>query len=277
MSNPELMNQILTDRPALSRYRRRVKKSEGRLLREEAASELRERLDLVNRSFSSPVIVSAHPKFWKDAFNGDKSLKDGELHDIEAGAHDLAVHAMCLHWANDPVGQLIQMKRALRPDGLFLGICPGGQTMSELRSCLAQAEMEITGGMSPRVAPMAEIRDLGSLLQRAGFALPVADSITRRLSYSSPLHLVHDIRKTGESNALESRLRHFTRRGIFDRAFDLYLENYGDDTGGIYATLEIIVLTGWSPHPGQPQPLAPGSASVGLANALSGKKSPTSN
>ena len=277
MSDPEPMSQILTDREALSRYRKRVLKPEGHLLQQEAASELRERLDLINRSFSSSIIVSGHPEFWKNALNGGKSLEDGELHDIEPGSHDLAVHAMCLHWANDPVGQLIQMKRALRQDGLFLAIFPGGQTMNELRNCLAQAETEITGGLSPRIAPMGEIRDLGALLQRAGFALPVADSIPQRISYSSPLRLMHDIRKMGESNALESRLRHFTRRGIFDRAFDLYLENYSDETGGIYATLEIIVLTAWAPDPSQPQPLAPGSASIRLADALGANKSKVSN
>ncbi len=144
----------------------------------------------------------------------------------------------------------------------------GGQTLHELRACLAQAEAEITGGLSPRVLPMAEIRDLGGLLQRAGFALPVADSFTKTVLYRDAFHLMADLRAMGEANALHERLRHPTRRGVFARAAQIYAETYGTPEGLIPATFEIICLTGWAPHEGQQKPLRPGSAVSRLEDAL---------
>ena len=187
---------------------------------------------------------------------------------MDQGAHDLVIHAMCLHWANDPVGQLVQARRALSPDGLFLGVLLGGQTLAELRSALAQAEVDLRGGLSARVAPMAEIRDLGGLLQRAGFALPVADSFTLTATYETGLDLMRDLRKMGEGNALSMRTRGFSRRDVMIRACEVYAETFAGTDGRIPATFEIITLTGWSPHENQPKPLRPGSASARLADAL---------
>ena len=175
---------------------------------------------------------------------------------------------MCLHWADDPVGQLIQARRALRPDGLFLGVMFGGETLHELRASLAQAEADLFGGLSPRVAPMAEIRDLGALLQRAGYALPVADSVRLTASYASPLQLMKELRFMGEGNALHSRRRTPSSRALFARACEIYVESYGDKDGRVPATFELIVLTGWAPDSSQPQPLRPGSASQRLADVL---------
>ena len=180
---------------------------------------------------------------------------------------------MALHWANDPLGQIIQSARALRPDGMFQAVCLGGQTLHELRACLAQAESEVTGGLSPRIAPMGEIRDLGGLLQRANLALPVADSITIRTSYKDAFHLMLDLRTFGEANALNTRLRHPTKRAIFERCAEIYAENFAEDDK-IIATFEFMFLSGWAPSADQPKPLRPGSASARLADALKTTEKP---
>ncbi|MGL6210630.1 MAG: methyltransferase domain-containing protein, partial [Paracoccaceae bacterium] len=194
-------------------------------------------------------------------------VPDAEVLDLAPQSQDLLVHGLGLHWANDPVGQLVQCRRALRPDGLLLALMFGGQTLHELRSALAQAETEVTGGLSPRVLPMAEIRDLGGLLQRAGFALPVADSFARRVMYRDIWHLMRDLRGMGEGNALAARLRHPTRRAVFTRADAIYAESFGSGDR-IPATFEVITLTGWAPHDSQQKPLRPGSAQAQLADAL---------
>ncbi len=136
-----------------------------------------------------------------------RTVADADVLPLAAETHDLVVHALALHWANDPVGQLVQARRALRPDGLFLAALFGGETLDELRAALAEAEVEALGGLSPRVAPMGEIRDLGGLLQRAGFALPVADSRSFDVSYPTPVHLMRDLRAMGETNVMRDRLR----------------------------------------------------------------------
>ncbi|WP_136636126.1 methyltransferase domain-containing protein [Pseudooceanicola onchidii] len=263
----------LTDRTALGRNRARAQ-AEALFLHDLAIEDLQDRLAMVNRSFTSPVIVTGHPAKWAD-FPGlePKVIADDDVLDLDQGAHDLVIHAMALHWADDPVGQIIQCTRALRPDGLFLAILPGGQTLTELRAALAQAESEITGGLSPRVAPMAEIRDLGALLQRAGLALPVADGHPFTVSYASPLHLMRELRAMGEGNALHARLRHPTRRAILIRAAEIYVEAYGSDAR-IPATFELITLTGWAPDDSQPKPLRPGSAAQRLADALNAREVP---
>ena len=156
---------------------------------------------------------------------------------------------------------------------MFQAACLGGQTLNELRASLAQAESEITGGLSPRVAPMGEIRDLGALLQRAGLALPVADSITVRTSYKSTFHLMRDLRKFGETNALNARLRHPTKRAVFQRCTEIYAENFSED-GKIIATFEFLFLSGWAPSENQPKPLRPGSANARLADALKTTEKP---
>lgn len=152
---------ILTDRTALERNRARAMRAPELFLHEAAAEELQHRLSMVNRAFNSPAVVSGFSDFWGRFLPHAKHTPDQEVLDLKPGAHDLVVHAMALHWANDPVGQLIQCRRALRPDGLLLAVGLGGQTLSELRAVFAQAEVEVSGGLSPRVAPMAEIRDLG--------------------------------------------------------------------------------------------------------------------
>ncbi len=267
-----MMNQ-LTDRKALIRNRERCRSGPALFLHEAAADEIDDRLKMVNRSFTDAVVITGFPGFWSERILGATCITDDETLDLEVGRHDLIVHAMCLHWANDPVGQLIQARRALKPDGLFLGIFFGGGTLNELRSSLAQAESDVVGGLSPRVAPMAEIRDLGALLQRAGFALPVADTVKLTATYASPLDLMRDLRAMGEASALSGRPRHPMRRDVLFRASSVYVETFGAGDR-VPATFDLMVLTGWAPHENQPQPLRPGSASARLADALETKETP---
>lgn len=191
-----------------------------------------------------------------------------ETPDFSPGAFDLIIGGMTLHRANDPVGVLTQMRLALKPDGLALVAAFGGQTLHELRASFAEAETEIEGGMSPRVAPMAEIRDMGGLLQRSGLALPVADVDRFEVLYETPLHLMRDLRAMGEANALSQRRHTFTRRSTILRAAQIYVENYARPDGRVVATFEIVFLTGWAPDETQPKPLRPGSATARLADAL---------
>lgn len=255
---------ILTDRSALARNRLRAR---DMFLQDIAAAEVHERLNEVNRTFTDAAVVTPFAGVWQTVLPDARIVPDDAVLALEPGAHDLVVHALCLHWADDPVGQLAQCRRALRPDGLFLGLLLGGQTLHELRTSLATAEAELTGGLSPRVLPMGEIRDLGGLLQRAGFALPVADSFTTRARYRDAFHLMRDLRLAGEGNALAGRLRHPTRRSVLARAAALYDEAFGSD-GTIPATFEFICLTGWAPADSQQKPLRPGSAAQRLADAL---------
>ena len=264
------MTPVLTDRTALARHRARALGAPGPLrpalfLHDEAAREVEERLNEVNRTFTAPAVVTAFPQFWAERLPGARIVPDDEVLALEPGAHDLVVHALALHWANDPVGQLVQCRRALRPDGLFLGLLFGGRTLAELRTALAEAEAAVTGGLSPRVLPMGEIRDLGALLPRAGLALPVADSLLREVSYRDTAHLMRDLRAMGETNALAGRLRHPSRRALFAEAEARHPRR---PDGRITARFEIICLTGWAPHESQPKPLRPGSAAQSLANAL---------
>jgi SAM-dependent methyltransferase len=251
----------LTDRAALSRNRARAS---AFFLQEEVRLDVQDRLSMVNRTFTETAVVSDFPSLWQ----GWQVTPDADVLDLVAGSHDLVVHALSLHWANDPVGQLVQCRRALRPDGLFLGLMFGGQTLHELRAALAEAEVEVTGGLSPRVLPMAEIRDLGGLLQRAGLALPVADSWSKTVTYQDAFHLMRDLRAMGEGNALAARLRRPTGQAVLARAAAIYASRFGDDKGRIPATFEVICLTGWAPSNNQQKPLRPGSAQVLLADAL---------
>ncbi|WP_299786760.1 methyltransferase domain-containing protein [uncultured Marivita sp.] len=264
----------LFDRTALARHRERARSNPALFLHEEARADMQDRLSLVNKTFRAPAIVTPFPDVWRDALPNARIVPDADVLDLQESTHDVVVHAMALHWANDPVGQLIQCRRALKPDGLLLVQLLGGQTLQELRAALGQAEIEITGGLSPRVAPMGEIRDLGALLQRAGLALPVADSAVLTTSYQTPLHLMHDLRAMGETNAVSSRLKTATRRDVLLRAMELYADAYSDDAGRVTATFEMITLTGWAPDASQPQPLRPGSAAQRLADALNTVETP---
>lgn len=260
----------LTDRAALTRNRARALKADAPalFLQEAAIEEVQHRLQMVNRTFTNRAVVTGFPALWQAAFPEARVVSDDEILDLEVGAYDLVIHAMALHWANDPVGQLIQCRRALRPDGFFLGVGFGGQTLAELRAALAEAEVAVAGGLSPRVVPMAEIRDLGALLQRAGLALPVADNLALDVSYQTAFHLMRDLRAMGEANALQARLRHPTKPAVLRRAAEIYQDYHADGDGRIHATYELVFLTGWAPDDSQPQPLRPGSATQRLAEAL---------
>ena len=264
----------LFDRHALTRHRARTER-EALFLHEAAIDEVEDRLQLVKRSFNSIGIVSPFADLWRAGFPEARIVPDSEILDLEPESCDLIVHSMSLHWANDPVGQLIQCRRALKPDGLFLGLMLGGRTLSELRAALSEAESRLTGGLSPRINPMAEIRDTGALLQRAGLNLPVVDSFDTTASYRDIWHLMRDLRAMGETNALSQRRRGFSRRGIFDLAQDIYGEHFTDpNTNRLLATFETLCLTGWAPDDSQPKPLRPGSATARLAEALGTKETP---
>lgn len=263
----------MTDRKALTRNRIRADRAGGMFLQETALEEVQDRLKMVNRAFTKVAIVSPFPDLWQRIAPQADCVTDEEVLGLELGAYDLVVHAMCLHWANDPVGQIIQCRRALKGDGFFLSVSFGGQTLHELRSSLAEAEAQISGGLSPRVAPMGEIRDLGAILQRAGLALPVADAVPLKVTYETPWHLMRDLRAMGETNALAGRLQRPTGRKLMMRASDIYSKVFMDD-GRIPATFELIFLSGWAPDASQPQPLRPGSATARLAKALGSDETP---
>lgn len=193
---------------------------------------------------------------------------DAENLPFVAGSFDLIVSALALQWVNDLPGVLIQIRRALSPDGLFIACLAGGQTLHELRTVFAMAEDEITGGASPHVAPFADLRDLGGLLQRAGFALPVTDTDTICVRYANMFALMADLRAMGATNALTARSRKPLRRSVLLRAVQLYQQMFADPDGRIRATFELIWLSGWAPHESQQKPLAPGSARMRLADAL---------
>jgi SAM-dependent methyltransferase len=177
---------------------------------------------------------------------------------------------MDLHWVNDLPGALIQIGRILKPDGLFLGAMLGGGTLWQLRQALGAAESEIEGGLSPRVSPFADLRDAAGLLQRAGFALPVADSETIDVEYADALSLMRELGAMGEGNLVAERRRGLARRATMARAAEIYAERFAQPSGRIAATFEILFLHGWAPHESQPKPLKPGSAARRLADALGG-------
>jgi SAM-dependent methyltransferase len=197
---------------------------------------------------------------------------DDELLPFKAQSFDLAVSALALQNVNDLPGALAQIRRILRPDWLFLGCLLGGNSLGELRTALAEAETEIAGGISPRVAPFADVRDMGSLLQRAGFALPVTDVEPWTVRYANMFALLADLRAMGGTNTLVERLRQPAERRFFVRAADIYARDYADADGRVRATFELIFLSGWAPHESQQKPSKPGSAERRLADALGTKE-----
>lgn len=199
---------------------------------------------------------------------GPAIVADEEFLPFAAGCFDLVLSAMDLHWVNDLPGTLIQIARILKPDGLFLGALLGGATLWQLRQALAAAESEIDGGLSPRVSPFADLRDAAGLLQRAGFALPVADGETIEVEYESALALMRDLSRMGEGNLVVGRRRTVTRRAVLLRAAELYGERFTGPGGRVSASFEVLFLHGWSPHASQPKALKPGSAARRLADAL---------
>jgi SAM-dependent methyltransferase len=187
---------------------------------------------------------------------------------------DLVVSALALHFVNDLPGALIQIRRALKPDGLFLAALLGGDTLTELRQAFAEAETEVEGGVSPRVAPFPDLRDLGALLQRAGFALPVTDVERLTVRYATVFSLMHDLRRMGATNVLTERRRVPLKRKTLMRMAEIYAKRFADPDGRLRATFEIIWLSGWAPDASQQKPLAPGSAKMRLADALKTKEIP---
>jgi len=196
------------------------------------------------------------------------ALLDPEFLPFREGSLDLVLSNLGLHWSNDLPGVLIQIRRALKPDGLLLASLLGGETLAELRQCLADAEIELFGGLSPRLSPVTDVRDAGALLQRAGFALPVVDSDKITVTYDNAFRLLEDVRGMAESNLVFERVKHFTPRALFLRMAALYQERYSGPDGRITATFSIINLTAWGPADSQQQPLKPGSGETSLTQLL---------
>lgn len=255
-----------------------------------AADDIAERLSLVRRTFPAALDLGAHHGLLGRriaAMSGIETLASLdpcpallalcppprigaslELLPLADASLDLVVSALALHLVNDLPGTLIQIRRALRPDGLFLGALLGGATLTELRQAWLIAETEVTGGASPRVAPFVDVRDLGTLIQRAGFALPVVDSDTVTVTYADPIALMREIKAMGASNMLTERLRRPVARRLLQRAAEVYAERFATPDGRVPATFEILTVTAWAPSPDQPKPLRPGSAQVSLADVL---------
>jgi len=236
-------------------------------LADAAAKNIAERLAVVNRQFRNGLDVGsrsiepfrASAEMWSTYELGSA---------IGEGAFDLATSVLALHAVNDLPGALIQIRRALKSDGLFVGALFGGETLTELRQAFAAAEAETTGGASPRVAPFADVRDLGGLLQRAGFALPVADVERTTVRYRELATLFADLRALGETNVLAGRSMHFLSRRTLATLTREYESRFADPDGRLRATFDIVYLTGWTPHESQQKPLKPGSAKSRLADAL---------
>ena len=218
---------------------------------------------LINSDLSPKMAELAYAK------NGAASLtSDEEFLPFKEQSLDLVVSNLSLHWVNDLPGAFTQIRRALKPDGLFLAAMLGGETLNELGEALRDAEIEIEGGLSPRLSPFAEIKDAGNLLGRAGFALPVADTETITVSYGNPLKLMTDLRGMGETNSNMNRRTTFSRRATLMRAAEIYAKKFTNDEGRMPATFEIIYLTAWVPHESQQKPLSPGSGRVSLGNVF---------
>lgn len=270
---------ILFDRRLLEQHRARAERmaiAGSDFLLTHAVTDLVERLATVNRHFEqgadigslSPALAAALAEAGQGGAVERIPLRESETLPMAAGSLDLAVSVLQLQWVNDLPGLFAQIKRALRPDGLFLATLAGGDTLNELRTVLTIAESDIRGGAAPRVAPFADIRDIGALLQRAGFALPVTDSDRLTVRYDSIFHLMRDLRAMGATNALTARDPRPLTRAILARAAALYAERFADADGRIRATFELIALSGWAPHESQQKPLKPGSAKLRLADAI---------
>jgi len=288
---------LIFDRALLRARRRRAAAQGGaNFLLDRTAQELRERLDSVLRRFELAVdlgtpgdqvratltgsgkigtLIAADPLV--EERTAGRALKiacDEEALPFRDASLDLVVSALALHTTNDLPGALIQIRRALKPDGLFIAALLGGETLTELRQSFAEAEAEVEGGISPRVAPFPDLRDLGALLQRADFALPVTDVERLTVRYASAFALMHDLRSMGATNVLVERRRIPSRRHTLARMAEIYARRFADADGRLRATFEIVWLSGWAPHESQQKPLPPGSAKMRLADALSAKEIP---
>lgn len=285
-------NTNVFDRALLSTRRARfaAQFAEHDFLLRRAAEDIAVRLQAIMRDFPLALNLGAHHGVLSDLLRSDdrvgnvisadpclpvltkvsglRVVCEDDFLPFRPASLDLVVSGLSLQLVNDVPGALVQVRHALKPDGLFLCAALGGRTLFELRTALAMAEEEIYGGVSPRVAPFADVRDYGALLQRAGFALPVTDTDTFTVTYETPFHLMREIGAMGGSNCLVERRRVPASRHLFMRAAEIYNEQFSATDGRIQATFEIIHMTGWAPDASQPKPLRPGSASVGLADAL---------
>jgi SAM-dependent methyltransferase len=280
---------LVFDRPLVRRrLARALKHGYADFLLVRAVEDLEERLSTVLRPFSLALDVGTPTPLAAQALlrsgraetvirlspvaEPGSILGDEERLPFSGERFDLAVSLLALQGVNDLPGALIQIRRALKPDGLFVGALLGGATLTELRQALTQAEAEIEGGASPRVAPFADLREIGGLLQRAGFALPVTDADMVRVRYANAFALMRDLRRMGLTNALHDRRKAPLRRATLMRAAEIYAGRFGDLDGRIPATFEIVWVSGWTPHESQQKPLRPGSAKVRLADALGVKE-----
>jgi SAM-dependent methyltransferase len=279
------------DRDLLRRRRQRAapRMAAHAFLLDRFHDDVEERLSLISRTFSSALVVGAHggsigallrrrgiasvvemdqvPGLLPTAC-AMPVLADEEALPFADESFDLIVAPLTLHFVNDLPGALLQIRRCLKPDGLFIGGLFGGATLQELRRAWLEAESEISGGASPRVAPFADVRDLGGLLQRARFALPVVDADVMRVRYASALDLMHELRAMGASNILDDRRRTPVSRALLMRVSEIYADRFADPDGRVPATFEMLVMTAWAPHESQQKPLQPGSAKARLADAL---------
>ncbi len=267
---------LIFDRTLYIRRLRRAQVAGVDVLGRTIAEELKERLALITRDFDHACIIAPDPRPSADAMNILGKARAIELRELTSDddlnlktqSFDAILNILDLHAANDVPGQLSQIYRALRPDGLFLSCLFAGETLGELRQSWLAAEVQLTGGASPRVAPMIGVRELGNLLQRAGFALPVADLDRTIVRYPDAISLMHEIHRLGMSNNLQGRSFTPVSRRLLGAAASHYQQHFADPDGRVRATLEIAWLTAWSPHESQQQPLKPGSAKMRLAAAL---------
>ncbi len=267
----------LFDRALLrDRQSRAARQGVEAFLLERVAEDMAERQQAVLREFSDGVdlgtpgdqaraVLSAHVRQLRAA---TLPVSDTEPLALTPASLDLVVSALALQFVNDLPGVLAQIRRALKPDGLFLAAMIGGETLTELRQSFAAAEAEVEGGVSPRVAPFADLRDLGALLQRAGFALPVTDVDRIVVRYDNAFALMQDLRRMGATNILNERRRTPSRRATFLKMAQIYAERFSDPDGRIRATFDIVWMSGWAPHDSQQKPLKPGSAKMSLADAV---------
>ena len=266
---------ILFDRALLrARLDRARKQGPATFLLDRVAEDMEERLAAVKRDFGDVADIwtpgDALRKPLEDRFKSFRhiNLEDSEVLPLQPEQLDLVVSALALQFVNDLPGVLAQIRRALKPDGLLLAAMLGGDTLTELRQCFAAAEAELESGVSPRVAPFADLRDVGALLQRAGLALPVTDVDRVVVRYDSAFALMADLRRMGASNILVERRRTPTRRATMLWMAQIYGERFSDPDGRIRATFDVIWLSGWAPDESQPKPLRPGSATASLEEAV---------
>ena len=276
MAKPVDTTPVLFDRALLAMRQDRARKQGAvTFLLDRVAEDFSDRLAAVKRDFSdvadlwTPGDLSLPPRASLTRVVLDQA---SETLPLQPESLDLVASALALQFVNDLPGVLAQIRRALKPDGLLLAAMIGGDTLTELRQCFATAEAECEGGVSPRVAPFADLRDIGQLLQRAGLALPVTDVDRVVVRYNNAFALMHDLRRMGATNVLLERRRAPTRGATMLRMAQIYAERFADPDGRVRATFDIVWLSAWAPHESQQKPLRPGSAKASLEDAVKGMK-----